>query len=420
MSAVNLFVHSKNLLLCTTVLCNYSVLLYLLQQYIVLYQYRMLSLLSTTIGHKEDRIWHVCWSHCGKYFATCSEDKTIKIWSIQNNNSNSNTIICITTLEDAHTRTIRSCEFSPDDELIASASFDGTVIIWENNSKTKCSNFDEIASLEGHENEVKSVAWNAHGNFLATCGRDKRIWIWERLNEVEFECVCVLEGHTQDVKYVKWHSTKNILYSCSYDDSIKVWHEYNDDWYCHETLLGHSSTVWGITCMSTNNTEYLCSCSADCSIILWKHVDLGLEENVASENKTDTYVNYLKVGGLHAHPILSVDSHSSLPYVATGGEDNAIVVTQLSGLTSSPDSSCICKVTDAHTTDVNCVRYCKMCTGIDYLQYIDEIFFKFILTSLHILWHCSSVLYCRWNPTQPELLVSVSDDGTIKVWKLEI
>jgi WD40 repeat protein len=44
---------------------------------------------------------------------------------------------------------------------------------------------------------VKCVAWSPSGTYIATCGRDRSVWIWESMPGQEYECVDVKQGHSQ-------------------------------------------------------------------------------------------------------------------------------------------------------------------------------------------------------------------------------
>ena len=110
---------------------------------------------------------------------------------------------------------------------MASAGFDAKVSIWERQGQ----DYVLQTTLEGHENEVKDVAFSRSGLYLATCGRDKSVWIWEcktisclflpvqrtdfsfnadNDEENDFACAAVLTTHTQDVKHLQWHPQKDV------------------------------------------------------------------------------------------------------------------------------------------------------------------------------------------------------------------
>lgn len=212
-------------------------------------------------------LWTLCWSPDGARLAAAGSDRIIRIYQLKDDDS---LIVPLQELTDAHRKTIRSLDWH--DNMLAAASFDGTVSVWQEtaNGIWRC-----MVTLEGHESEVKAVRFSPDGRRLATCGRDRTVWIWSVLHhhdndDVEFECEAVLQEHQQDVKTIEWHPNSRILFSAGYDDSIRVYgcpfDDEDDEWLVLSVRLNaHSSTIWALTCLGTA----LYSAGADGCITRW-------------------------------------------------------------------------------------------------------------------------------------------------------
>lgn len=386
-----------------------------------------LSRVCSLNGH-EERVWRVAWRPNVKFpqLASCGQDRVVRIWGHQAgtelDSENGWALLCVIDMSDRHHRTLRSLSWNANGELLAVASFDATTSLWrevpQQDREQGGLNFECVRVVEGHENEVKAAAFSPSGNFLATCSRDKSVYIHEYDNDYEYECLALLQSHTQDVKMVKWHPDQDILFSCSYDNTVKIWGPDGDDWSCKETLEAHESTVWGISFDAKG--ACFATCSDDCTIQIWvpessvaeadlesnngKHSSNSSKEkrnsvalaayltplfrsaNIVKESKGDPATNdattashptiswhvpadaschwrvQAKIQGEHHGPVYAVDwlpftTAKSGTLLASASGDNHIRVFQPQDEATLETWSCVADI-DAHVGDANCVAWC--------------------------------------------------------------
>ena len=101
----------------------------------------------------------------GRYLASGSDDRTVRIWAVSNKQP-------IKTLR-GHTDSVEAVAFSPDNSCLASGSGDETIKLWDVSSWTN------LRTLHGHEGKILAVAFSPDERFLVSGGLDQTVRLWD-------------------------------------------------------------------------------------------------------------------------------------------------------------------------------------------------------------------------------------------------
>lgn len=197
--------------------------------------------------------------------ATGSNDNTIKIWDtlsgelIQSLTKHTNFVTALATMTIPNsalpaTTTTSSLDPAAQRKLLLSASYDGTVKVWDAESLVD----DPILDLHEHKDKITSL-WvdSAHGTFV-TGSWDNTVRIWHK-----FTTFKTLEGHTNAVFAVTIEPQTGNIISASDDNTVRIW---SPDGTLIKVCGGvHNARVRGLTPFGPG----FLSCSNDLTIVCW-------------------------------------------------------------------------------------------------------------------------------------------------------
>ncbi|HEY9631702.1 MAG TPA: NACHT domain-containing protein [Coleofasciculaceae cyanobacterium] len=113
-----------------------------------------------------------------------------------------------------HTGAIWAIAISPDEQWIATGSFDQTVKIWDTHTG------DLRLTLQGHQDRIRAIAVSPDGLLIASAGDDAEIRLWDVQSG---KCQQILVGHQNCIRGLQFHPNGKAIVSGSFDETIRLW-----------------------------------------------------------------------------------------------------------------------------------------------------------------------------------------------------
>ena len=315
----------------------------------------------------QDWIMGVSFSPDGQIIATASKDKTIKLWSRTGN--------LLRTLR-GHKDRVLNVAFSPDGKTIASASRDKKIKLWSINGRL-------LQTLRGHSDVVSGVSFSPDGKRIVSSSLDRTLRLWS----VNGELIKIMPGHEQGVESVSFSPDGKTIASASADQTIKLWH---NDGTLIRTLRGHTHKAVDVTFSPDSKT--IVSSSLDKTLKLWR-----------TEGKFE--------GHKDAISRISFSPDRNNPIIATASLDGTVKIW-------SQDGNFIRNL-EGHKSGVIDVKFSPDGQNIadssdDKTVKLWSVNGKLIKT---LAGHTDSVRSVNFSP-DGQMIASASTDKTIKLWHL--
>ena len=157
-------------------------------------------------GHTES-IGRIAWSPCGRFIASPSKDKTIRIWDANDGQF-------VKVLEQHEE--VCSTAWSPDGAVLASGDYSGTIKFWD------VATWHNNSTIVAGSSSVSDMCWAPDGSFLATSEIDGKLQLLSFAGEDE---TITLVEHGDFIDSLAWASHRKTLVWNSWNKGARLWNK---------------------------------------------------------------------------------------------------------------------------------------------------------------------------------------------------
>eukprot|EP00004_Rigifila_ramosa_P015521 TRINITY_DN3608_c0_g1_i2.p1 TRINITY_DN3608_c0_g1~~TRINITY_DN3608_c0_g1_i2.p1 ORF type:complete len:666 (-),score=170.35 TRINITY_DN3608_c0_g1_i2:13-2010(-) len=194
--------------------------------------------------------------------ATASKDNSVRLWDIA-------TLRCVAVGE-GHTDTCAVVAFTNRAPVnLISASPDKTIKLWDLSAlrpgSTEIAQLRSLSTTLAHEKDINGVSVSPNDKIIATASQDRTAKLWNTVSGGAPTLHLTLKGHTRGVWCVAFSPVDAVVATGSADKTLKIWSV--TDGACLRTFQGSAQSILRVAFVSRG--MQLVSSSADGLVKLW-------------------------------------------------------------------------------------------------------------------------------------------------------
>mmetsp|Transcript_25332 Transcript_25332/g.35511 ORF Transcript_25332/g.35511 Transcript_25332/m.35511 type:complete len:534 (-) Transcript_25332:49-1650(-) len=286
--------------------------------------------------------------------------------------------------------------------------------------------------LEKHSDEIWHVKFSHNGKYLASASKDSTVMIWTIDGQKEPALYCVLSGHTNAVSFISWSPDDKHLLSCASDNLIKLWDV--ERGCCLRTITKHTESV--TSCAWFPDGKHFVSGSIDKYIYMF-----DIDGNEIRQWST-ARINDLTVTS-DGKTLIAICQEKKIRFfdLESRTEEHVQETESITSMELSDDSKYLLinvASHELHIWDVESKKLVQKFRGHKQSRYVIRSCFgghnqSFVASGSEdsniFIWnrqhstlleklsgHSGTVNSVAWNPVDPFMLASASDDHTIRIW----
>lgn len=169
-----------------------------------------------TLTGPSDVVYSAAFSPNGRLLAGASYDHDVNIWDVSSSNSTSKIVNRKSKILKDHIDSVYAVAFSSDGKLLASGAGDRTVKVWS------VATGKRLYTLSESTAEVYALAFRPDGKQIAAGGADKQLRTWN-ITPTAGKLVKSAFAHTGAILHVMYAGDGQSVFTSGEDDAVKRW-----------------------------------------------------------------------------------------------------------------------------------------------------------------------------------------------------